>query len=110
MLHTSRFAQTALLLAFLLLLSGCGKNKVTKANYDKITDGMSLQDVEALVGKGTKDTGDGSNVAAQVGVAIDMAPRAVEKDVDYYVWEKGNKSFTVTFKSNKVMHKFWKEQ
>src|SRR5262245_27724038 len=40
------------LVALILLLPGCGKSKVSKANFDKIQVGMSEKEVVALLGKG----------------------------------------------------------
>ena len=33
-------------------LSGCSSSKVSKANYDKISTGMSVAEVEAILGPG----------------------------------------------------------
>src|SRR5258707_11960175 len=48
--QTTRGLGLALLLAC-LLIGGCAK-KVTKANFDKIATGMTLKEVEAVLGKG----------------------------------------------------------
>lgn len=64
---------------------------------------MSLAEVEKLLGKGTKDEGgDGSNVAAQFGVAITSAP-TIGGGGETYKWERGDKGVTVYFdKQGKV--------
>jgi hypothetical protein len=59
----------AMVLALCLLVPAC-KSKLSKANFDKVKDGMTLDDVEKILGKGTKEAGDGSNVAGQFGVAM----------------------------------------
>ena len=75
-------AVTALLF-LCLLITGCGKNKVTKDNYEKIKNDMTLAEVEAILGKGAKDeSGDGSGVAAQFGVDVSSPARAGGKDGD----------------------------
>jgi hypothetical protein len=37
-------------LGLALLLAGCTNKDITKANYDKIKDGMTLKQVEAIIG------------------------------------------------------------
>lgn len=85
-----------------LLLPAC-QSKVNKANYDKVKEGMSLAEVEKILGKGSQETGDGSNVAAQFGVAIPAAATAGGGDV--YTWENGNNTIRLTFRGDKLVHK-----
>ena len=59
-----------LLFGLCLLLSGCNKSKVTKENFDKIKNDMTLKEVEDILGEGTREGGDGANIAAQVGVDV----------------------------------------
>ena len=101
MSRLAMLVRLAAVLAVCLLIPAC-KTKVTKANYDKITDGMSLEEVEKILGKGTKETGDGTNVAAQFGVHVESAPKGKG---DTYTWESGTKSITITFVNDKVTHK-----
>jgi hypothetical protein len=96
----SRVTRTALLLTVCLLVCGCGKNKVTKANFDKLKEGMTLAEVEAILGPGEKQTGDAANVAGQFGVALPSNEGA--KGVDTYVWEKGNKKIQLCLVNGKV--------
>ena len=93
-----------LILLFCLLLPAC-KGKINKANYDKIKEGMTLPEVEKILGKGNKETGDGSNVAGQFGVAISAAPTSGGGDV--YTWESGDSSSTIrlTFRDGKLVAK-----
>jgi hypothetical protein len=92
-------------LAFLfglgLLLPGCGPSKLTKENFDKIKPGMTVQQVEEVLGSGSPQGGDGANVAAQFGV--DVGASAPPPSTVDYLWEKGPKSVTVTFKGGKVV-------
>ena len=99
--HARRGA-IAIVLTLCFLLTGCVKSKVTKDNYDKIKNDMPLADVEAILGKG-EAVGDGSNVAAQVGV--DVTGGAAPSNTVDYVWESGQKSITVTVKGGKVTSK-----
>lgn len=105
MAPASTFARLGGVFVFALCLSltGCGKDKLTKENFDKVKNDMTLAQVEAILGEGTSQGGDGANVAAQVGVDVTggaPAPSTVD-----YVWEKGSKSITVTFKQGKVVGK-----
>jgi hypothetical protein len=97
-----KFARLVVVLALCLLIPAC-KSKVTKANYDKIKDGMTLAEVEKVLGKGTKEEGDGSGVAAQFGVALPQP--AVVGAGETYKWEGGSNTITVTFREGKVVHK-----
>jgi hypothetical protein len=49
--HGRKPACLVALAALTLLVAGCGKG-ISKGNYEKIKPGMSLQDVEKLLGKG----------------------------------------------------------
>lgn len=98
-----RLANLAVLGVLCLALAGC-KTKITPENYDKIKTDMTLKEVEAILGEGTSQGGDGANVAAQVGVDVTGGVGGPQRPstVDY-VWEKGKKSITVTFKGGKVL-------
>ncbi len=87
-------------LALCLLIPAC-KSKINKTNFDKVKAGMSLEDVEKILGKGTKDVGDGSNVAGQFGIAIPSTPTS--GGADKYVWESGDKSITAFVREGKVV-------
>jgi len=84
-----------LLLAFLMtfVLVGCSKPGVSKSNYDKVENGMTLAEVEEILGTGKK----GSSVAGAVG---ELSGKGAA-----YVWEDGDKKITVFFKDDKVVKK-----
>jgi hypothetical protein len=98
---SARLASLAILGVLCLILTGC-KNKVTKENYDKITNDMTVDEVEAILGSGTKQ-GDASNMAAQVGV--DITGGAGSPSTTDYTWESGQKTITITFRAGKVVRK-----
>ena len=81
-------------LALCFLLTGCSKSTVTKENYDKIKNDMTLADVEGILGRGDS-VGDGSNIAAQAGV--DVTVGAAPSNTLDYKWENGKNSIVVTF-------------
>src|SRR5437660_935442 len=99
----ARLATGAAVAALCLVVSGCGASKVSKENFQKIKEGMSLQEVEAVLGSGTKLGGDGANVAAQFGV--DVGVSAPPPSTTDYEWESGAKSITLTFRDGKVVQK-----
>lgn len=103
MVNLSRYARYAVVLALCLLTTACVKSKVTKANFDKVKEGMTLAEVEKILGKGAKETGDGSNVAGQFGVAV--MPAAASGGGDVYVWESGDKKITLHLRQDKVVTK-----
>jgi hypothetical protein len=106
MQRSSKLARLAIVLA-LCLLAACVKSKVTKANFDKINNGMTLEEVEKILGKGEKETGDGSNVAGQFGVAVTSAPTVGGGET--YKWESSKATITVTFRQGKVVGKSSKD-
>ncbi|MFO0928582.1 MAG: hypothetical protein U0736_16430 [Gemmataceae bacterium] len=97
-----RHIRFAVVLTLLLVVPAC-KSKVTKPNFERIKDGMTLEEVTKLLGKGNKETGDGSNVAGQFGVAV-MPPTAGNQP-DTYTWESQSATITVYFRDNKVIGK-----
>lgn len=93
------FAWIACLVVAFASLGGCDK-KVTDANFDKITNGMSLAQVEKILGSGTDDTPAAGFGVSGAGVASQTA--APEK---IYVWKSPDLTITVIFKDGKVVQK-----
>jgi len=85
---------TGFLLTLLVLttLVGCS-SKVSKSSYDKIDTGMTMAEVEKLLGKGTE----------QAGIAGALGDLAGSGKV--VKWEDGEKNITVTFVNDKVTAK-----
>ncbi len=73
-------------------VSGCG-SKVSKSNYDKIETGMTLSQVEGILGKGTEKAGLAGAIGKVAGSAKVMT------------WGDEKKSITVTFANDKVVAK-----
>jgi hypothetical protein len=67
--------------------------KVTKANYDKVKDGMTISEVERILGKGTEQAS--SNTG---GGNLQMSGKVM-------IWQDGMKSISITFVNDKVMVK-----
>jgi hypothetical protein len=87
-----------LLLALCLAVSACANKKINKANFEKIKDGMTLQEVRQILGEaGTKQEGDAAaGVAAQFTVGIPGA-EGPKNPGPVYVWERGEITITVYF-------------
>lgn len=91
------FASVAL--ASAVLLAGC-ESKVTAENYDKVQNGMTLSQVEGLLGSGTDDTASGGFGVSSGGVLDSKANP--EKT---YVWRENGVQIQVVFKYGKVVQK-----
>lgn len=81
----------ALLGLMLIWLSGC--SKVNQSNYDKIENGMTVSQVEAILGKGTEKAGAAGAIGALTGSGKVLT------------WGDDKKSITVTFVNDKVVAK-----
>ena len=94
--------RTAFLVVLSLLVVGCGGNaNLTKANYDKLKEGMPQQEVEAILGKGRMMTN--AEVKQQSGTAA--------KGVNMFKWGDDNKYIMVEFTFDndpKLMNKWEK--
>jgi hypothetical protein len=94
-----RAMQLVCILAFCLALVGCGGSKVSKVNYDKIKDGMTVAEVEGILGKGEEQASVSVPGASAGGVSV---PGMSGKN---YVWKDGTKVITITFLNDKVSAK-----
>jgi hypothetical protein len=82
-----------MLLTCTLLFVGCGGNPITKDNYSEIKTGMTLAEVESILGGGTEQA---SSDASFGGIAIDMKSM---------VWQDEDKIISITFSHDKVQAK-----
>lgn len=94
-----RAAFAAVVLASAALVSGC-ESKVTAENYDKVQNGMSLSQVEGILGSGSDDTASGGFGVSSGGVLDSKANP--EKT---YVWRENGMQIQVIFKDGKVVQK-----
>lgn len=83
---------TVLTLVFCLFLAGCG-GPINQANYDKIQDGMSLSEVEAILGKGKEQASTGGSFGG-----FNMNSKTM-------VWQDGSKIISVGFLNGEVIGK-----
>jgi len=78
-----------LVLMFVLMLNGCIGKRITKANVDQVTEGMSKKQVESILGPPT---------------ALDNADFVIMKKTTY-VYRQGKDTVTIVFKDDKVQSK-----
>jgi hypothetical protein len=108
----------AVILVLCLLVPGCGKKqKLTKANFDKIYDAMTLKEVQAILGKGEelsatpRTAPSGSGVGAAAG--IDMPSTTSEAPTllprihfglgnTVMQWEEGDRLVQMVFVNEKM--------
>ena len=78
-----------LLLLLLVLCVSCGGKRITKANVDEVSEGMSKKQVESILGPPT---------------AINSEDFVIMKKTTY-VYRQGKDTVTVVFKDDKVQSK-----
>ena len=92
-----------LLAGVCLSLPGCGESKINKANFDKVTTGMSEEEVEAILGKGDEQA---EINMPNMGInAPNLGGGGVGRGMKVKAWQEGTKSINITFKDGKVMGK-----
>lgn len=94
---TTRPALAALVL--LLALAAC-EARVTRENFEKVSDGMTYAQVQAILGSGEDQTATGTGISGY-GLATPEA-RSHRK---VYVWKDGHKTITIVFDNGKVVEK-----
>lgn len=85
--------KSLVLLLCLLLFIGCGGSRITNENYAKVKTGMTLEQVESILGPGTEQA---SSDASFGGISI---------DVKNMVWQDKEKIISITFSQDKVQAK-----
>jgi len=78
-----------LVLMFVLMLDGCMGKRITKANVDQVTEGMSKKQVESILGQPTSSTTENPAIMKQT----------------TYVYRQGKDTVTIVFKEDKVQSK-----
>ncbi len=83
------------LAAFILTIAvaGCSKPGVSKANFDKVKNGMTLVEVQKILGEGKK----GISITSTFGKLVGQGTT--------YVWEKDDIKISIIFKDDKVISK-----
>jgi len=78
-----------LVLVFVFVLDGCIGKRITKANVDRVTEGMSKKQVESILGQPTSSKTENPTVMKQT----------------TYVYRQGKDQVTIVFKDDKVQLK-----
>ena len=78
-----------LVLMLLYVLDGCIGKRITKANVDQVTEGMSKKQVESILGQPTSSKTEGPTIIKQT----------------TYVYRQGKDTVTIVFKEDKVQSK-----
>jgi major membrane immunogen (membrane-anchored lipoprotein) len=89
-----RYLLNTFIVFSLVFLTACS-GKLTKENYDKISTGMSLSEVENILGKGE----------SQASSNIDMGEFGGNVRSEVITWQKWTKVISITFSNGKVMSK-----
>src|SRR5512146_2999173 len=87
--HCFRFAAVVLVAVAISLLSGCSDKRITKANVNEVTEGMSKKQVESILGPPT---------------SIDSKDFVVTKTTTY-IYRQGKDTVTIVFKDDKLQSK-----
>lgn len=77
-----------------LFLSSCS-GKLNKDNYDKISNDMSISQVESILGKGE----------SQASSNVDLGEYGGNISSEVMTWQTGTKVISITFSNGKVMAK-----
>ena len=78
-----------LVLMLVLMLDGCIGMRITKANVDQVTDGMSKKQVESILGQPSSSKTEDPTIVRQT----------------TYVYRQGKDTVTIVFKDDKVQSK-----
>ena len=79
----------------IFLVSCSGSGKLNKDNYDKISNGMSVSQVESILGKGE----------SQASSSVDLGEYGGNVSSEVMTWQSGTKVISITFSNGKVMAK-----
>ena len=78
-----------LVLMFVLMLDSCVGKRITKANVDQVTEGMSKKQVESILGQPTSSKTEDQTIMKQT----------------TYIYRQGKDTVTIVFKDDKVQSK-----
>jgi outer membrane protein assembly factor BamE (lipoprotein component of BamABCDE complex) len=87
--HLSFVIHLVLLVVLVLMLDSCIGKRITKANVDQVTEGMSKKQVESILGQPTSSKVEDPTIVRQT----------------TYVYRQGKDTVTIVFKDDKVQTK-----
>ena len=105
MLRSQNYQQIICVIGLIvsLAMSGCGRNSITKSNYERVKEGMTLKEVEAILGAGREQASTdlsvpGMDVGGVSVSGMSMSGQSV-------MWQDGTKVISVTIMNGKVLAK-----
>ena len=87
--HAVRVSAAILIAVALSVVNGCSDKRITKANVNEVTEGMSKKQVESILGPPT---------------SIDSKDFVVTKTTTY-IYRQGKDTVTIVFKDDKLQSK-----
>jgi len=87
--HAFRVSAAVLIAVALSFVTGCSDKRITKANVNEVTEGMSKKQVESILGPPT---------------SIDSKDFVVTKTTTY-IYRQGKDTVTIVFKDDKLQSK-----
>jgi SmpA / OmlA family len=87
--HLSFVIRLILVLMLLLMVDSCIGKRITKANVDQVTEGMSKKQVESILGQPTSSKTEDPTIIRQT----------------TYVYRQGKDTVTIVFRDDKVQSK-----
>jgi hypothetical protein len=84
----------SVLISLSIFLVSCS-GKLNKDNYEKISNGMSVSQVESILGKGE----------SQASSNVDLGEYGGNISSEVMTWQSGTKVISITFSNGKVMAK-----
>jgi hypothetical protein len=87
--HSSFVIRLVLMLMLVLMLDSCIGKRITKANVDQVTEGMSKKQVESILGQPTSSKTEDPTIMKQT----------------TYVYRQGKDTITIIFKDDKLQSK-----
>jgi hypothetical protein len=102
--HHRRFVCLLAILGVSLAVLACSKGgKLTQANYQKVTTGMSQTQVEEILGPGTEQASSGVDVPPSTVAGVTVP--GIQTSSKVLTWQEGGKLITITFVDYKVTAK-----
>ena len=93
-----RIAGAVLALVFVCTIAACGQS-LTMEKYQQISTGMTLEQVEAILGKGEEQASSGVDMPDMPG----MSGGSMTSQT--YAWQSGTRVVTISFMNGKVVAK-----
>jgi hypothetical protein len=99
-MRTSR-TTVAVLSLVCLFLADCGK--ISDESYAKVKDGMSLSQVQSILGEGDKEESTGTSISTS-GLAGSSSSALLSRR-QTYSWKDGDKQVVIEFADDKLVSK-----